>query len=374
MFKNLKLTLLIALFASSFTACNNEQKPQAVQELEIGYINAKEQKINIEVELQGRVKAKNIAQIRPQINGIIEEQLFVEGTFVKKDDVLYKIDNSTYKAKYNQANAQVQSANAVLNSANSKLNRAKELIKFDGISKQEYDDINADYLKAKASVEEKKADLENAKIDLNRCEIKAPISGYIGISNVTKGALVNANQSEELAVIRDTNFVYVDLNQSYQELLNLKSLIDLNDKSNEILLKFENDSIYEKSGKLLSSELNIDENSGTVTIRTEFENINNSLISGMFVKAIIKSNNQIDGFLIPQQAVLRDQKGEPIVTILDENNKTKTKIVTIQKAINNKWLISSGINKDDLIIIEGLNKINPRSRIVKKDLNSKYED
>lgn len=374
MFKNLKLTLLIALLATIFTACNNEQKPQAVQELEIGYINAQEQKINIEVELQGRVKAKNIAQIRPQINGIIEEQLFVEGTFVNKNDVLYKIDNSTYKAKYNQANAQVQSTNAVLNSANSKLNRAKELIKFDGISKQEYDDINADYLKAKASVEEKKADLENAKIDLNRCEIKAPISGYIGISNVTKGALVNANQSEELAVIRDTNFVYVDLNQSYQELSNLKSLIDLNDKSNEILLKFENDSIYEKSGKLLSSELNIDENSGTVTIRTEFENINNSLISGMFVKAIIKSNNQIDGFLIPQQAVLRDQKGEAIVTVLDENNKTKTKIVTIQRAINNKWLISSGINKDDLIIIEGLNKINPRSKIVKKDLNSKYED
>lgn len=373
MFKNIRLTLILVLLSSTFIACENNQTPQITQDVEVGFINAKEQKINIEVELQGRVKAKNIAQIRPQINGIIEEQLFVEGTFVKKDAVLYKIDNSTYKAKYNQANALLQSANAVLNSANSKLNRAKELVKFDGLSKQEYDDINADYLKAKASVEEKKAELENARIDLNRCEIKAPISGYIGISNVTKGALVNANQSEELAVIRDTNFVYVDLNQSYQELSNLKSLIDLNDKSNEILLKFENDSIYEKSGKLLSSELNIDENSGTVTIRTEFENINNSLISGMFIKAVIKSNKQIDGFLIPQQAILRDQKGNPIATIIDEN-KTQTKIVTIEKALNNKWLISSGISKDDLIIIEGLNKINPRSSIIKKDLNSKYED
>ena len=366
MFKNIRLTLILVLLSSTFIACENNQTPQINQDVEVGFINAKEQKINIEVELQGRVKAKNIAQIRPQINGIIEEQLFVEGTFVKKDAVLYKIDNSTYKAKYNQANALLQSANAVLN-------RAKELVKFDGLSKQEYDDINADYLKAKASVEEKKAELENARIDLNRCEIKAPISGYIGISNVTKGALVNANQSDELVKIRDTQTVFVDLTQSYNEILNLKTIVDLEDDI-EVSLKFDNGFEYPIKGKLEAKELSVDESSQTVTLRAVFDNPNNLLLSGMMTKAILKNQKSVDGFLIPQQAVLRDQKANPIVTLITPENKTITKIIKTQRAIDNKWLILDGLEESDKIIVEGLNKINSRSIVSLKDLNSQYKD
>ncbi len=215
-------------------------------------------------------------------------------------------------------------------------------------------------MQAKALVEQRAAELENAKIDLNRCEIKAPISGYIGISNVTVGALVNANQSEELVNIRDTQTVFVDLSQSYNEILNLKSIGDLEDDI-EVSLKFDNGFEYPIKGKLEARELSVDESSQTVTLRAVFNNPNNLLLSGMMTKAILKSKKSIDGFLIPQQAVLRDQKANPIVTLVTPENKTITKIVKIERSVGNKWLILDGLEESDKIVVEGLNKINSRS-------------
>jgi membrane fusion protein (multidrug efflux system) len=222
-------------------------------------------------------------------------------------------------------------------------------------------------------VEQRAAELENAKIDLNRCDIKAPISGYIGISNVTVGALVNANQSEELVNIRDTQTVFVDLSQSYNEILNLKSIGDLEDDI-EVSLKFDNGFEYPIKGKLEARELSVDESSQTVTLRAVFNNPNNLLLSGMMTKAILKSKKSIDGFLIPQQAVLRDQKANPIVTLVTPENKTITKIVKIQRSVGNKWLILDGLEQSDKIVVEGLNKINSRSVVSLKDLNSQYKD
>ena len=258
-------------------------------------------------------------------------------------------------------------------SAEAKSKRAEELLKFDGISKQEADEIKALYLQAKALVEQRAAELENAKIDLNRCEIKAPISGYIGISNVTVGALVNANQSEELVNIRDTQTVFVDLSQSYNEILNLKAIGDLEDDI-EVSLKFDNGFEYPIKGKLEARELSVDESSQTVTLRAVFSNPNNLLLSGMMTKAILKSKKSIDGFLIPQQAVLRDQKANPILTIVTAENKTITKIVKIERSVGNKWLILDGLEESDKIVVEGLNKINSRSVVSLKDLNSQYKD
>ena len=254
-----------------------------------------------------------------------------------------------------------------------KFKRAEELLKFDGISKQEADEIKASYLQSKALVEQRAAELENAKIDLNRCDIKAPISGYIGISNITVGALVNANQSEELVNIRDTQTVFVDLSQSYNEILNLKSIGDLEDDI-EVSLKFDNGFEYPLKGKLEARELSVDESSQTVTLRAVFGNPNNLLLSGMMTKAILKSKKSIDGFLIPQQAVLRDQKANPIVTLVTPENKTITKIVKIQRSVGNKWLILDGLEQSDKIVVEGLNKINSRSVVSLKDLNSQYKD
>ena len=362
----------IILFLSSCEQ-KNDTNQKAQNPIEVGYINPKKEPINLEIELIGKVKAKELALVRPQVSGIIEKQLFKEGSFVKQGDILYKIDNATYKATLNQSLALLNSAKASLISAEAKSKRAEELLKFDGISKQEADEIKASYLQAKALVEQRAAELENAKIDLNRSDIKAPISGYIGISNVTVGALVNANQSEELVNIRDTQTVFVDLSQSYNEILNLKSIGDLEDDI-EVSLKFDNGFEYPIKGKLEARELSVDESSQTVTLRAVFNNPNNLLLSGMMTKAILKSKKSIDGFLIPQQAVLRDQKANPIVTLVTPENKTITKIVKIQRSIGNKWLILDGLEESDKIVVEGLNKINSRSVVSLKDLNSQYKD
>ena len=370
--KTIFLLFFITLFLSSCEQ-KNDGNQKAQNPIEVGYINPKKEPINLEIELIGKVKAKELALVRPQVSGIIEKQLFKEGSFVKQGDILYKIDSATYKATLNQSLALLNSAKASLISAEAKSKRAAELLKFDGISKQEADEIKASYLQAKALVEQRAAELENAKIDLNRCEIKAPISGYIGISNVTVGALVNANQSEELVNIRDTQTVFVDLSQSYNEILNLKSIGDLEDDI-EVSLKFDNGFEYPIKGKLEARELSVDESSQTVTLRAVFNNPNNLLLSGMMTKAILKSKKSIDGFLIPQQAVLRDQKANPIVTLVTPENKTITKIVKIQRSIGNKWLILDGLEESDKIVVEGLNKINSRSVVSLKDLNSQYKD
>lgn len=362
----------ITLFLSSCEQKNDENQ-KAQNTIEVGYINPKKEPINLQIELIGTVKAKELALIRPQVSGIIEKQLFKEGSFVKQGDILYKIDSASYKATLNQSLALLNSAKASLISAEAKSKRAEELLKFDGISKQEADEIKASYLQAKALVEQRVAELENAKIDLNRSEIKAPISGYIGISNVTVGALVNANQSEELVNIRDTQTVFVDLSQSYNEILNLKSIGDLEDDI-EVSLKFDNGFEYPLKGKLEARELSVDESSQTVTLRAVFNNPNNLLLSGMMTKAILKSKKSIDGFLIPQQAVLRDQKANPIVTLVTPENKTITKIVKIERSVDNKWLILDGLEESDKIVVEGLNKINSRSVVSLKDLNSQYKD
>ena len=370
--KTIFLLFFITLFLSSCEQ-KNDGNQKAQNPIEVGYINPKKEPINLEIELIGKVKAKELALVRPQVSGIIEKQLFKEGSFVKQGDILYKIDSASYKANLNQSLALLNSAKASLISAEAKSKRATELLKFDGISKQEADEIKASYLQAKALVEQRAAELENSKIDLNRCEIKAPISGYIGISNVTVGALVNANQSEELVNIRDTQTVFVDLSQSYNEILNLKSIGDLEDDI-EVSLKFDNGFEYPIKGKLEARELSVDESSQTVTLRAVFSNPNNLLLSGMMTKAILKSKKSIDGFLIPQQAVLRDQKANPIVTLVTPENKTITKIVKIQRSVGNKWLILDGLEESDKIVVEGLNKINSRSVVSLKDLNSQYKD
>ncbi|MGJ0323546.1 efflux RND transporter periplasmic adaptor subunit [Aliarcobacter cryaerophilus] len=373
--KTIKTIFLLFFIIFFLSSCEkkNDGNQKAQNPIEVGYINPKKEPINLEIELIGKVKAKELALVRPQVSGIIEKQLFKEGSFVKQGDILYKIDSATYKATLNQSLALLNSAKASLISAEAKSKRAEELLKFDGISKQEADEIKASYLQAKALVEQRAAELENAKIDLNRCEIKAPISGYIGISNVTVGALVNANQSEELVNIRDTQTVFVDLSQSYNEILNLKSIGDLEDDI-EVSLKFDNGFEYPLKGKLEARELSVDESSQTVTLRAVFNNPNNLLLSGMMTKAILKSKKSIDGFLIPQQAVLRDQKANPIITLVTPENKTITKIVKIERSVGNKWLILDGLEESDKIVVEGLNKINSRSVVSLKDLNSQYKD
>lgn len=367
----LLVTTLIVLSGCEDKAPANTQ----AQTIEVGVITLQEQAIALQQELSGRVKAKLVSQVRPQIGGIIKEQLFKEGSFVKQGKVLYLIDSATYQATLNQAKASLQSAKVDVLNAKTKSQRYEELLKFDGTSKQEADDAKAVYLQAEALVQEKEANLESAKIDLERTKIKAPISGYISISNVTQGALVSANQSDALATIRDTSSVYVDLSQSNTQLLALRKLLsqeNIQKGSTDVTLILSDESTYEHKGQLQLQEIAVDESTGSVTLRAQFSNTEGILLPGMFVRATIQGAIDTKAFLLPQQAVSRDSKANPIITIVKDDNTTIKQMITTQRAIGNKWLVTSGINNNDKIIIEGLNKINEKSHVNPIDVSSKY--
>ncbi|MGE0051381.1 MAG: efflux RND transporter periplasmic adaptor subunit [Arcobacter sp.] len=371
----LSFFILTILFILSGCEEKDSQSAQTKQSIEVGTITIKEQPIALQQELSGRVKAKLVSEVRPQINGIIEKQLFIEGSKVTQGDILYQIDSSSYEAIYNQEKAALQSAKATLQSAKLKSQRYDELLKVDGISKQETDDAKASYLEALALVEEKKAALESAKINLERTKIKAPISGYIGISTITQGALVSANQTTALTTIRDTNTVYVDLNQSQTQLLALKKLLtkkNIKEGNTNVSLILSDETLYSHKGTLQLQEVSVDENTGSVTLRAIFPNDENILLPGMFVKATIEGAIDTKAFLLPQQAVSRDEKANPIITVVQDDNSIKRRQITIERAIGNKWVVTSGINNNDKIIIEGLNKINMKSKVNPIDVTNKY--
>ena len=371
-----KLFIFITASWIILTGCEEKIKTNIqAPTIEVGVITIQEQAIALQQELTGRVKAKLISEVRPQIGGIITKQLFTEGSFVNQGEILYQIDSASYQASFFQAKASLESAKVDAKNAKIKSQRYEELLKFDGTSKQEAEDAKAVYLQAEALVEEKKANLESAKIDLERTNIKAPISGYISISNVTKGALVSTNQTEALATIRDTSSVYVDLNQSNTQLLALRKLLtqeNIQKGNAEVTLTLSDGSIYEHKGELQLQEIAVDESTGSVTLRAKFPNPKGILLSGMFVKATIQGAIDTKAFLLPQQAVLRDSKANPIVTLLQEDNSIKKQMITIERAIGNKWLVTNGISNNDKIIIEGLNKINEKTKVNPIDVSGKY--
>jgi membrane fusion protein, multidrug efflux system len=371
-----KLFIFMTITWMIFIGCEKKESTNIqTPTVEVGIITIQEQAIALQQELTGRVKAKLISEVRPQIGGIITKQLFTEGSFVNQGEILYQIDSASYQASFFQAKASLESAKVDAKNAKIKSQRYEELLKFDGTSKQEAEDTKAVYLQAEALVQEKKAALESAKIDLERTNIKAPISGYISISNVTKGALVSTNQTEALATIRDTSSVYVDLNQSNTQLLALRKLLtqeNIQKGNAEVTLTLSDGSIYEHKGELQLQEIAVDESTGSVTLRAKFPNPKGILLSGMFVKATIQGAIDTKAFLLPQQAVLRDSKANPIITLLQQDNSIKKQTITIERAIGNKWLVTNGINNNDKIIIEGLNKINEKTKVNPIDVSSKY--
>ncbi|WP_323585162.1 efflux RND transporter periplasmic adaptor subunit [Aliarcobacter butzleri] len=368
--------IFLFLLVSLFFGCNNENNndiSSETQQIEVGYITLKSEEVPLQQELSGRIKAIYKSEVRPQIDGIIKEQLFKEGSFVKKGDILYVIDPDSYQAIYEEALATLKSSEANLLTLKLKNERYEESVKFDVISKQEADDAKAAYLQAIALVEQNKALVKSAKINLDRTKIKAQVSGFIGISNYTVGALVSQNQTNTLTTIRDTTKVYVDLSQSNNQLFKLKRLNKDSIKENDIDVNIilPDDTLYKHTGKLKLQEISVDEDTGYVTLRAEFPNPDGELLDNMFVNTIVESG-KYNAFLVPQQAVTLDAKSNYIVTTIQKDNTIQTKNITVIRAIDNKWLVTDGITQTDKIIVEGLGKINEKSIVIPKDVNNLY--
>ena len=361
-----------------FSGCTEktEKKAPTKKPAEVGTYTINQQEIILQQELPGRTVIALSSEIRPQIGGIIESQLFTEGSSVKKDEVLYKVNASSYEATYNQAKAAYSNALANVKAAKLKDERYKELLKIDGVSKQEYEDANVSYLQVLANVEEKKAAMQSAKINLEYTQIKSPISGHIGISSVSKGALVTANQTTALATVRSLDPIYVDFTQSSVEMLKLKKLLqqkDIKAANTTVTLKLEDNSTYENLGELKLQELAVDEMTGSVTLRAEFPNAQNTLLPGMYVKIIINEAVSTKAILVPQQGVSFDEKGNATAMIVNKNNEVERRVIKIDRTIKDYWLIKEGLTVGEHLIIEGLNKVKTGDKIEKDiDLSSKF--
>ena len=348
------LTLAGALLIS---AC--EQKPasssQATPPAKVGVVTLSTQPYTLTSQLPGRTAAYRVAEVRPQVNGIIQKRLFTEGSDVKANQQLYQIDPAIYEAN-------LKSAQASLLAARSLAERYKVLVEERAVSRQQYDDAQANRLQAEA-------ELELAKINQRYTRVLAPIAGRIGRSMVSEGALVSNGQAQELAVIQQLDPIYVDVTQSANDLLRLRRELDsgLLEKSSEnaaqVTLKLQDSSDYAHQGTLEFSEVSVDASTGSVTLRAVFPNPDGLLLPGMFVHANLVSGVQSNAILAPQQGITRNPKGEAIAMVANADNKVEVRTLTAERTAGNMWVVSSGLQDGDRLITEGLQFIQSGSAV-----------
>ncbi|HIE1306084.1 TPA: efflux RND transporter periplasmic adaptor subunit [Serratia marcescens] len=355
-------TLLVLGLSLLLAACDGQNAGApagAGAEQEVGVVTLRGQSVTLSSELTGRVNATMTSDVRPQVDGIIKQRLFTEGAEVKAGQVLYQIDPASYQASYDQAAAQLKNAQATVQSTRLKSQRYAALVKENGVSQQDADDAKAAYLAAVASVAQYQAALETARINLAYTQVRAPIAGRIGISSVTPGALVTASQSDALATIRALDPIYVDLTQSSAQLLKLRRQQAALQRGavTPVAIKLEDGTPYAHAGKLELTEVAVDEATGSVTLRAVFPNPEHELLPGMYVHATVDNGVDPKAILAPQQGITRNAKGEATALVVDEQNKVAQRIVSAERVVGSNWLIGSGLNEGDRLIVEGTSKV-----------------
>ncbi|ENV04061.1 MULTISPECIES: multidrug efflux RND transporter periplasmic adaptor subunit AdeD [Acinetobacter] len=336
--------------------CDSDQ-PVTKNIQQVGIITIKPESIESTYQLAGRTVASEISQVRPQVNGVVIEQLFKEGTQVTKGQPLYKIDSSLYRDGVDEAVGNLALAKATVNSTRLQAERYKELIKVNGVSQQELDNARSAYEQAKATVAVNEAVLKTARTNLRYTQVTAPISGRIGRSSITRGALVTSAQTDPLATIQKLDPMYVDLTQSSDEYMALrKQLTENGIKPTElsVRLQLENGTTYAEQGTFKFSDVAVDEATGSVTLRAAFSNPNNALLPGLYVRAELGAGTRPNSILIPQGSLFRDAEGNPLVWVVGKNNKAEQRKITLGSAIDNRWLVTSGLSSGDQVIVDGL--------------------
>ncbi len=355
-------TLLVLGLSLLLAACDGQNAGAptgAGGKQEVGVVTLRGQSVTLSSELTGRVNATMTSDVRPQVDGIIKQRLFTEGAEVKAGQVLYQIDPASYQASYDQAAAQLKNAQATVQSTRLKSQRYAALVKENGVSQQDADDAKAAYLAAVASVAQYQAALETARINLAYTQVRAPIAGRIGISSVTPGALVTASQTDALATIRALDPIYVDLTQSSAQLLKLRRQQAALQRGavTPVAIKLEDGTPYAHAGKLELTEVAVDEATGSVTLRAVFPNPEHELLPGMYVHATVDNGVDPKAILAPQQGITRNAKGEATALVVDEQNNVAQRTVSAERVVGSNWLIGSGLNEGDRLIVEGTGKV-----------------
>ncbi|PXF29224.1 hemolysin D [Pokkaliibacter plantistimulans] len=371
----LAVAVLVSAMSVVLSGCNQQEAAEsdhqaqqggAQQPVEVGTYTVQPQAVTLTTELPGRTSAYLVSEVRPQVGGIIQKRLFTEGSDVKAGDVLYLIDPATYEAELESAKANLARADANVESARLKAKRYKELVQINAVSKQDYDDADASLKQSLADVAAYKAAIRSAQINLNYTKVTSPISGRIGKSSVTPGALVTANQTTALATVQQLDPVYVDVTQSSVDLLRLKrelasgqlSKASASDEA-KVKLILEDGSLYPNEGKLAFSDVSVNESTGAVTLRAVFPNPNMILLPGMYVRAEIEEGVREQGILVPQQGVTRDIKGNAVAMVINSQGIVEVHTLKTNRAIGDKWLIDDGLKAGDQVIVEGLQKVRP---------------
>ncbi len=351
-------------------------EPPKMPPQEVGVVSIAPKTIEIFTELPGRTTALRVAEVRPQVSGVILKRLFIEGNDVKEGEQLYQIDPATYQAAADSAAAALSKAEAAADLAKLAVERRKKLAANDVISKEAYDDVIATLKQADAGVAVAKASLETAKIDLEYTKVMSPISGRIGRSYVTEGALVTARQANPLATVQQLDPIYVDVTQSSTELLRLQrevanGHIKTADNGHATArLSFEDGTPYPLDGKIQFSEVSVDADTGSVTLRAVFPNPKAQLLPGMFVRAKVSEGVRENAILVPQRGVTRSPKGEPTALIVGANNKVEQRVLQVDRTVGDQWLVTKGIEPGDRVIVEGLQKIAPGREVNPVEMTS----
>ncbi|MDM2826349.1 efflux RND transporter periplasmic adaptor subunit [Citrobacter sp. Cpo089] len=376
---NRKCLLLIPLFFSSviITACDNKPAVKTAMEPEVGVVTLAPSSVNIKSELPGRALAFEIAEIRPQVGGIIIKRNFVEGDKVSKGESLYQIDPAPLQARLDSAKGALAKAQATANNVRLTLNRQSALIKSNYVSRQDYDTTRTQLNEAQANVAVAKADLEQATINLRYANVTSPIDGISGKSSVTVGALVTANQENALVTVQRLDPIYVDLTQSVQDFLRLKE-----EKANgqiaqqqgkiPVELMLENGKRYRHTGTLEFSDPAVDETTGSVTLRAVFPNPEGEILPGMYVTALLDEGSQQNVLMVPQQGITHNEQGKATALILGQENVVQLREINAVKAVGNQWLVTAGLRPGDRVIVSGLQRIRPgiKARVLPSKLNT----
>jgi membrane fusion protein (multidrug efflux system) len=366
------LPVVLAIASAALTSCDRKPVAQAAAlppVAQVGVVTLKPQSVTLTTDLPGRTTAFLTADIRPQVSGLINKRIFIEGADVKAGEQLYQIDPATYQATYDSAVATLAHNQAVLASARSKSARYKPLADAQAVSRQDYDDAVAAAGEATADIGTAQASIEQAKINLLYTKVTAPISGRIGRSSVTPGALVTSNQTAVLATVTQLDPIYVDVTQPATTLLRLRQelaagkLQKSGPNQAKVELILEDGSKYPVAGTLQFSEVTIDQGTGTVLLRAIFPNPDHMLLPGLFVQAELQEGVNDAAVLVPQQGVSHNTHGDATVLLVDKDNKAVLKIVQTTRTIGDKWLVSGGLVPGDKVIVDGLQKVKPGAMV-----------
>lgn len=374
----LPLAMLVLSGSFLLSGCGEEQKQGGeMPPPDVKVVTLKAAPLTVSTELPGRTSAYRIAEVRPQVGGIILKRNYKEGSDVKEGESLYQIDPAPFQATLNSAQAELAKAKANAELARLTVNRYKPLLGTNYISRQDYDEAVSTYAQAQAAVQAAQAAVQTAKINLNYTKVTSPIAGLSGKSNVTEGALVATGQTQPLTLVQQIDPIYVDVTQSSDDYLRLKQeiasgAVDKEQGKVSVSLVTAENKDYTHKGYLEFSDVTVDETTGSITMRAVFPNPQESLLPGMFVRARVNEGVRPDAILVPQEGVVRTAKGGAVVNVVNAKNEIEVRPVTVGQSYGNKWLITSGVNDGERVVVEGFQKIKAGAAVkaTEADLNA----